>query len=83
MDGYASPSIPSGVVSSELTSTTITVEYEIDENGHATGIHVTKRSGNADLDEACVDAIRNTRFKPAIQDHLKIRASGTHDFNVG
>lgn len=83
VDGYASPSIPSGVDLSELTSTTITVEYEIDENGHATGIHVTKHSGNADVDEACVDAIRNTRFKPAIQDHLKIRASGTRDFNAG
>lgn len=83
VDGYADVSLPSGLSIAELSSTTVTVEYEIDENGHAINVHVTKHSGNSDLDEACKEAIRSTRFKPAVQDHLKLRASGSHDFNVG
>lgn len=76
--------MPSGVDTSQLTSTTVTVSYEIDEEGHASSIRVRgKGSGNADLDDACKEAIRHTRFKPAIQDHLKLRAPGEYTFTVG
>jgi len=44
---------------------------------------VRKSSGNADVDDALKEAIRRTRFKPAIQDHLKLRVPGEYTFTVG
>lgn len=82
MGDYAEVNPPSGVQAADLSNTTPTIAFEIDENGHASGIHVTKGSGNADMDAACIDAIRRTRFQPAIQDHLKLRSSENHEFNV-
>ena len=81
---YAQVDMPSSVDVSQLSSTTVTVSYEVDEEGHASRVRITtgKGSGNADLDDACKEAIRRTRFKPAIQDHLKLSAPGEYTFTV-
>jgi TonB family protein len=81
---YAQVDMPSGVSTDDIPNKTVTIAFEIDEGGHATNVHVRgKSSGNADVDDACKEAIRRTRFKPAIQDHLKLRAPGEYTFSVG
>lgn len=80
---YAQVDMPSGVDPDSLSSKSVTLSYQIDESGRAASIRVTKGSGNADLDDACKEAIKRTRFKPAIQDHLKLRQSASYTYTVG
>ncbi len=80
---YTEAHPPEGLDISTLSSTSVTISFEIDENGHASGVHVTHSCGNSEMDDACKEAVRNTRFQPAVQDHLKLRASAEHTFDVG
>lgn len=74
--------MPFGVDPGTLIRRSVTVAFEIDENGHAAHLHVTKSSGSVDVDDACEVAIHRTRFVPAINDHLKLSSPATITFHL-
>lgn len=46
---------------------TVLVGVHVDEAGKAAAVHVVKRSGSRELDEAAVAAVRQWTFEPAIR----------------
>jgi len=45
----------------------VVLQVRIDENGRPTDVDVARRSGSRELDRAAIQAVREWRFKPAIQ----------------
>lgn len=45
----------------------VVLQVRIDENGLPTDVDVARRSGSRELDRAAIQAVREWRFKPAIQ----------------
>ncbi len=81
MGDYSQPSMPEGLDLSTLSSTTVTISFEIGVDGSPSDVHISKSSGNSDVDRACEDVIRQTKYRPAIQDHIKLRSLQRRDFN--
>lgn len=75
------PPLPDGVELGQLESTTVIISYEVDESGHPTNVKVRKRSGNSELDEKCIEAVRRARYLPAVQDHIPYAARTSFSFN--
>jgi TonB family protein len=46
---------------------TVSVEYTISTDGDVTGVSVSSSSGNSQLDDAAMDAVRGRRYHPAVQ----------------
>jgi len=55
------------MVKLNLTSVDVGVGLTVDKQGMPQNIHVL-RSGGADLDEKAIEAVRESRYKPAMQD---------------
>ncbi|HVR81036.1 MAG TPA: TonB family protein [Luteimonas sp.] len=53
---------------------TVVVRAQVGADGMPTGVNVARRSGSRDLDRAALDAVRQWRFKPAME-HGKAVAS--------
>ena len=60
----------------------VKVGFTIDEKGHATEVHVLHSSGKADIDKACVEAIRKARFRAAPKDGKPVAEKGEYTFTI-
>jgi TonB family protein len=45
----------------------VVLQIRIDENGLPIDVDVARRSGSRELDRAAIQAVREWRFKPALQ----------------
>ncbi len=61
----------------------VRVGFTINEKGHATEVHVLHSSGKADIDKACIEAIRKTRFRSALKGSNPGPQKGEYTFNIG
>ena len=74
--------VPSGVDPATLIRRSVTIAFEIQEQGRVAHLRVTQSSGAVELDDACVDAIRRTRFLCPIQDHRMLRSPAEITFRL-
>jgi len=71
-----------GIDSSTITNNKVIIAFVISEEGHVRNAHVRESSGNPDLDQRCIDAVRRARCVPAIQDHIPRDQTVRWTFNV-
>lgn len=74
------PSIPSSVP--EGLNVTVSVEYTITEDGDVRDVKVVASSGCRALDQACVRAAQELKYKPAVQDGVPRSVKKTRDYKV-
>jgi len=72
-----------GIESGSITNPKVIISFTIDENGHARGAHIKESCGNSELDNRFLDAVRQGRGVPAIQDHIPRDAPSSLSFSVG
>ena len=72
-----------GFVSSHAESSPkVIVDFTIDEKGRPTQMRIVQASENGAFDEACLNAVRKTRFQPAIKNGVPLSVNGEHTFTI-
>ena len=56
------------------------IDFVADTQGHPTQIRVVHSCGDSGIDEKCVDAIRETKFRPTIVNGVPVPAKMEHTF---
>jgi protein TonB len=74
------PRYPPGLKSKRIGGRVI-VGATVDENGVVREAGIKESSGYGDMDRAALDAIKRWRYKPAIKEGRKVRASIVQPFN--
>lgn len=74
------PIYPSRLLSKGIGGKVI-VAATVDSNGRVTGARVRTSSGNRDLDNAALKAVRKWRFRPAVSGGKKVSATALVPFN--
>lgn len=59
----------------------VAIAFVIDTQGHPTQVQVVHSCGDAKLDSACVDALHQTRFQPAIKNGVPVSTPAEHTFS--
>ena len=60
----------------------VIIDFVIDPQGRPTQIRIVKSSGDGEIDSACREAIRKTRFQPAIENGVPLSAPAEHTFTI-
>jgi len=71
-----------GVTAESISNNKVVISYTIDESGRVRGARVKTSCGNSELDNRVLDAVRQKRCVPAIQDHIPRDAHQTFTFPV-
>ncbi len=79
---YANLELPNGFDGS-VSSSQVVVDYFVSATGQPEQMRVARSCGNQALDQACLDAIRKTRFRPAVKDGVPVPAKMEHTFSFG
>lgn len=82
MGDYANLEFPNGF-DGPVSSSIVTVDYVVSAAGKVEQMRVVHSSGNSQLDQACVIALRKTRYRPAIKDGVPVPAKMEHMFSLG
>ena len=78
---FPTPSVD--IDTSEGVSGTVIISFTIDETGRPRNPRVKQSCGNTEVDNKCLEAIREARGTPAIQDHIPHDQPYSVPFNVG
>ena len=60
----------------------VVVSYILDETGHVRHARVTTQSGNSELDNRVLEAVKRLHGIPAVQDHIPRETSRTYTYNI-
>jgi TonB family protein len=77
--GPREPRVPSSL--DEGLSLSATAEWYVDTDGSVSGIHVSRSSGNSDVDRSVVNWISQGKYRPAVQDGVPRRVRMTQSFS--
>ena len=78
---YANLEFPNGFDGS-VSSSIVVVDYVVSAESKAEQMRVVHSSGNSQLDQACVAAIRKTRFRPALKEGKPVATKMEHTFSL-
>ena len=71
-----------GVTAESISNNKVVISYTIDEAGRVRGARVKTSCGNSELDNRVLDAVKQKRCVPAIQDHIPRDARETFTYPV-
>jgi TonB family protein len=81
-DGIGDDVSMDGIEPGSTTNDKIVISFTIDETGHIRNARIQESSGNHDLDNRFLEAVRRAHGRAAIQDHIPHDQPGTKTFSI-
>lgn len=82
-DGIGSDVSTDGIDAGSITNSKVVISFTIDETGYVRKARVKESSGNSELDNRFLEAVKRGHGTPAIQDHIRRDQPYSLTFNVG
>lgn len=82
MGDYATVKVPDNLDGS-FSSSQVVIDYVVSAAAQPEQMRVVRSCGNQVLDQACLGAIRKTRFRPAVKDGVPVAAKVERTFSLG